>query len=275
VSGALWVNGRLVEPETPAVSALDHGLLLGDGLYETLAVVGGRAVALEAHLARLVHGAARFGLAAPSAATLRAAIDAVLAADGDAGRVRITLTSGPGPMGAARGSGAPTLIVASGAAPQWAPTARVVTVPWRRNEGSPTAGLKCISQADNVLALAAARAAGADEAILANTRDELCEGAGSNVFLVVDGRLCTPALSSGCLPGVTRALVVAGLDPDAVEEAAVPFAALATTTEAFLTSATRGVQPIASIDGRVLRHAPGPHTRAAAAALARVLSEGG
>ena len=82
-------------------------------------------------------------------------------------------------------------------------------VPWRRNQHGALTGVKTTSYAENVVALAAARAAGVGEALLANTAGELCEGTGTNVFCVLDGVPCTPPLSSGCLAGVTRALVLA------------------------------------------------------------------
>ena len=71
-------------------------------------------------------------------------------------------------------------------------SAAVVVVPWTRNERAATAGLKTTSYADNVVALAYAKERGAVEAIFANTRGELCEGTGSNIFVVVDGVLVTP-----------------------------------------------------------------------------------
>src|SRR4029079_3524729 len=87
-------------------------------------------------------------------------------------------------------------------------TVKVVTVPWPRNERSVLRGAKCSSYASNMLALGAAHEHGAGEAALANTRGELCEGATTNVFVVRRGRAITPPLSSGCLPGITRELVL-------------------------------------------------------------------
>ena len=154
------------------------------------------------------------------------------------------------------------LITAGPSAP--APTTvDVVTVPWRRNEHSAVAGLKTTSYAENVVALARARAAGADEAIFANTAGDLCEGTGSNVFVVHDGRLLTPPLSSGCLAGITRELLAEVVE---VEERPLPLDALARADEAFLTSSTRDVVPIARVDGRPLPRAPGPVTAACAEA---------
>ena len=144
-----------------------------------------------------------------------------------------------------------------------------MTVPWRRNEHSAVAGLKTTSYAENVVALAYAHERGGSEAIFANTAGALCEGTGSNVFLVVDGRLCTPPLSSGCLAGITRELV---REVVAVDEITLPLGALAATSEAFLTSSTRDVQPISLVDGVALPTCPGPHTAAAAAAFAALMA---
>ena len=119
------------------------------------------------------------------------------------GRLRITWTAGPHPMGSGRGGGPATLVVAYSAIDHAAAETTVVTVPWTRNENGATAGLKTTSYAENVIALAHARRHGGTEAILANTAGNLCEGTGSNVFYVVDGELRTPSLASGCLAGIT------------------------------------------------------------------------
>ncbi len=100
---------------------------------------------------------------------------------------------------------------------------------------------------------------------MGDTRGRLCEGTGSNVFVVVDGRLTTPTLDTGCLPGVTRALVLEW--SDAVEQD-MPFEDLAAAEEVFITSSTRDVQPVHRIDGRTLA-APGPVTAAVMAEFAR------
>jgi branched-chain amino acid aminotransferase len=149
--------------------------------------------------------------------------------------------------------------------PDWPATTDVLVVPWPRNEHSALAGLKTTSYGENVVALARAAESGAGEAIFGNLAGNLCEGTGSNVFCVVDGRLVTPPLSSGCLAGVTRALLL-GAVPDAVE-ADLPLSALASADEAFLTSTTREVQPIRAVNGRTLSAVPGPRTLAAAAAF--------
>jgi branched-chain amino acid aminotransferase len=138
-----------------------------------------------------------------------------------------------------------------------APAASVVSVPWPRNERGALAGLKTTSYAENVVALAHAHARGAHEAVFANLAGHLCEGTGSNVFYVVDGELRTPPLSSGCLAGISRELL---LEWRAAREVAEDLGVLAEADEVFLVSTTRDIQPVARYDGRVLA-APGPVTR--------------
>ena len=258
----VWVNGELVDAAVAVVPVADHGITVGDGLFETMKVVDGTTFALTRHLARLRRTAAGLGLrGVPDDDVLRDAIDRTVASNGpDVGRVRVTVTGGPGPPGTVRGGAAPTVLVVCGPVAHWDATAAVATVPWTRNEHGALAGLKTTSYAENVIALEHAHAAGASEALFANTAGDLCEGTGTNVFVVLDGRLVTPPLASGCLAGVTRELVLEIVD--AVEED-VPMHALERAEEAFLTSSTRDVQPIASLDGRVVPSAPGPLTHAA------------
>jgi branched-chain amino acid aminotransferase len=142
-------------------------------------------------------------------------------------------------------------------------------VPWTRNEGGALAGLKTISYAENVRALAYAEAHGAHEAIFANTKGNLCEATGSNVFLVLDGQCCTPPLTAGCLNGVTRQLLleIAPTIGVPIEERDVPVHELQRADEAFVTSTVRELQPIATVDGTTLSVAPGPVTEKLAAAF--------
>ena len=143
----------------------------------------------------------------------------------------------------------------------------------RTPEHGALAGIKSTSYAENVVALALAQEVGATEALFANTAGDLCEGTGSNVFVVVDGELRTPNLGSGCLAGVTRALLL-GLLPEAVETA-IPISDLARASEAFLASTAREVQPIASVDGVGLPACPGPVTRRARDAWCDAFAGGG
>lgn len=252
-----WVNGRIVtDPAAPTVSAFDHGILVGDGVFETLKVVGGRPFAPTRHVDRLIRSAEGLGLAAPDRDRVFGAISEVLANWSGDGRLRVTYTSGIGPPGSDRGPGEPTLIVSVADLPPMSPTTAIVSVPWPRNERGALAGLKTTSYAENVLALAYARERGGSEAAIANTVGDLCEGTGSNIFVVVGGEVLTPPLSSGCLAGVTRQLV---LDWCGGTERRLPMSVLAEADEIFLTSTTRDIQGVHRVDDRELS-APGPVT---------------
>jgi branched-chain amino acid aminotransferase len=255
----IWLDGKLlVDPREPALSALDHGFTVGDGVFETVKVVDGRPFALTRHVARLARSAQGLGLPAPDDATVRAGVEAVLEGqDLPLGRIRITYTGGISPLGSDRGDDGPTLAIAAGVMPVWEQTTAICIVPWPRNERGALSGLKTTSYAENVVALARAHAAGASEAIFANTVGQLCEGTGSNIFYVLDGTLVTPTLDSGCLAGITRALV---LEWYGGEERDAPIDVLADAEEVFLASTTRDVQPVYRCDERALP-APGPLTR--------------
>ena len=257
---AVWINGTLVPDDEARISVFDHGLVTGDGVFETVKVAGGVPFALSRHLARLGRSAAGLGLAEPDLEQIRAGVLAVIEASGqpELARMRITVTGGIAPLGSERGDSPLTAIVALGEMQAPAPWVDVTTVPWPRNEHGALSGLKTTSYGENVRALAYATSHDGSEAIFANTAGNLCEGTGTNVFVVSDGRLLTPPLSAGCLAGVTRALVI---EWSGAAEQDLPLAALAEADEAFLSGTTRDVQPIRSVDGQVLAAAPGPVTR--------------
>lgn len=265
-----WVNGDLVDEAAARVSVFDHGLTVGDGVFETVKVVDGVPFAMGRHLVRLGQSAAGLGLAEPDDDVVRKACAEVLAQAEEAGRyrLRITYTGGVAPLGSPRGDAGPTLVVALAPIGPTPPVATVAVVPWRRNERGALAGLKTTSYAENVVALARAHELGASEALVADTQGRLCEGTGSNVFVVLDGQLLTPSMSTGCLAGVTRALVLEWTD---AVETELDLAVLDRAEEIFLTSTTRNVQAVGTVldgDGRRELSAPGPETARAAAEFA-------
>jgi branched-chain amino acid aminotransferase len=275
VDAIAWVNGRLVEPGATALGYDDHALV-GDGVFEAIKVVNRRPFALTRHLQRLVASAGPLEIDV-DLQRVRQAVDEVLATDAASASplwLRITVTPGSAPMGTAGRGSASTVVAAVAPMASWGPTANVVILPWARNERGATAGLKTISYAENVIGLRHAKAHRADEGVFANTAGMLCEGTGSNVYVAVEGGLVTPTLSSGCLAGVTRALLLEWV-PELIEERDVPIDALASAEEAFLTSTSRDVHPIGSVDGRPLAAAPGPFTRKVMAAFAEGVAAGG
>ena len=247
--GAVWVNGTLVDGADASVSVFDHGLTVGDGVFETMRTIRREPFAITRHLRRLRASAHGLGLVIDRSddQLLRAVAATIDAHPGDELRIRLTVTGGPGPAGSGRGDAPPSTFVVAGPLDPIAPSTRVITVVWPRNERAALAGLKTTSYAENVIALAKANEQGGSEAIFANTAGDLCEGTGSNVFVALDGEIVTPPLSSGCLAGITRELVLETTD---VTERRVPLDVLGQADEVFLTSSTRDVQPVTHVDGR-------------------------
>lgn len=260
------MNGELLaDPSAPAVSIDDHGLTVGDGVFEAIKVVDGVPFALTRHLRRMARSAEGLGLPPVDEAAVRRGIEAVLEEPMGLGRVRITYTAGRAPLGSPRVGGEPTLIVAASEMDPAPETTTVVTVPWPRSERGALAGLKTTSYGENVRALALAAERGATEAVFPNLQGHLCEGTGTNVFYVVDDELRTPTLDSGCLAGVTRALVIDWCGAVEVNE---PIQVVARASEVFLVSTTRDVQGVSRWDDVELP-APGPVTTRARETWAR------
>ena len=272
---AVWMNGRMVEPDHPHLRVDDHGVLVGDGVFETLLVVPNgtemAAFAVRRHLERLRRSARVLRFECPYGDDdLRAAIAQCLAVAPGAGVVRITATSGGGPLGSKRGQERGSAIVVAGnQPPDYRPGTAVAVVPFTRNERGAMAGVKTTSYAENVLALAEARRRGASEAIFADTQGRVSEGTGSNIFWTDGKRLHTPPLDTGCLAGVTRELIMELLD---VAETHLPVKDLPSVPEAFLGSTTRSVQSIGRIDDTDLAVVDGELTKAAAMAMAELIA---
>ena len=265
----IHLNGRLTDATSARIDPADRGFLLADGLFETLRAYDGRPFALDAHLARLADGAGTIELPMPPMAQLAAAVAETLQANGHReASIRITLTRGPGPRGLLPPPEAkPTWMVATSPMADSRPaawTAKLVSI--RRNEHSPLARLKSLAYLDNVLALKAAAASGADEALMLNAAGRLASGSRSNLFLVLSSVLVTPPPSEGALPGITRRQLLdlaisAGIE---AREAPLSIEDLDLASEAFVSNSLIEVMPLASLNGSKL--APGP----VAAKLARL-----
>jgi branched-chain amino acid aminotransferase len=268
----VWLNGRLVRGDGARVSVFDRSFLLGDGLFETMRATSGRVFRLEGHLARLHASANRLRLGLPwTLPELADAVQSTLGRNGLAeAALRLTVSRGIGEPGL-RLSGAdqPVAVVAvrpfTGYPGQWyLPGATAIFSTLCKNERSPLSGIKSTSNAEHVLARAEAEERGADEALLLNTRGHLVEGSSTNLFVVIGGALYTPDLSSGCLPGITRAAVLelARASDLPIREAAVYPSMRGGWDEAFLTNSLLGVAPLTQVENSPIRSGrPGPITR--------------
>lgn len=230
----------------------DRGLLLGDGLFETVLAVDGALVSLAAHLDRMTAGCAVLGLPTLDQALAERLMGEALAGiDAPRAAVRLTLTAGSGGRGLDRPTAPePRLLASAAASPRPSGPARLVTSSVRRNEGSPAARLKTLAYLDNVLARAQARELGADEALMLNSQGEAACAAAANVFWVRGERIYTPALECGVLAGTMRARVLAAAARLGVEAAEVraPGAALTDAEAVFLTNSLIGVRAVSGLD---------------------------
>jgi len=265
----MFLNGEIVRGSAAQVSALDRGLLHGYGLFETMRSYGGRVFRLGEHYSRLCEGAARLAMDVPlSLSQLGEAVQALLRRnDLPDACLRLTVTAGPQPDAAGNAAEAAVFLSARPLTdyPQdlYRRGMAAVVSPVRRNETSPLSRIKSLNYLDNLLAREDAHRHGADEAILLNTRGFVAEGSASNVFLVHQGRLLTPGVEAGALPGITRQVVLElasalGFEPT---ESEVEPSALEDASEAFLTNSVMEVMPLTSLNGRPLGPGrPGPLT---------------
>jgi len=278
----VWINGTLHDEATATVPVFDRGFLYGDSVYEVLRTSGGRPVDLDAHLARLRRSAAGLMLEIPASERFRAAVRETLdSAHNDESYVRVIATRGAGEIGLDLSLAIdPHAIVivkplAGPSAAMYEHGVKLQIVRVQRT--SPRAvdpALKSGNYLNSILALAEARRAGAYEAVMCDSQGRVAEGSTSNVFVVRDGTIATPASDVGLLPGITRQRIIelatgAGLE---VDEAELLPDDVRRADEVFITSSIRGVLSVSHIDGQALgADGPGPITRRIAALYAGYL----
>lgn len=203
-----WHDGALSAESRQPFDLADRGLLLGDGVFDTSLVLGGRMVWRHAHLTRLAQACASLGFTLDETEADRA-VEALVPGI-ERGALRLTVTRGSGPRGLNPPNPArPALFAALAplAPPSFAPVSlQVSTI--RRNETSPAARLKTLNYLDAVIAMRAAVAAGFDDAVFLNTRGHVACATVGNVVAVLDGGLVTPPVSDGILDGLTRAALL-------------------------------------------------------------------
>jgi branched-chain amino acid aminotransferase len=267
------IGGKVCPPEEAKISVFDRGFLYGDSVYETIGTAYGRLFAANDHLERLERSAMRIGLRVPPRADIeRAVAETMEAAGNPESRVRVVLTRGAGKLDLDPAAVDDTQLVVI-VFPLGAPTAEmyekgvtVAVVSITRN--SPSAidpAVKSGNYLNNVLALGEARRrCHAYEAILCGADGTVAEGSTSNVFTVVGGEVRTPPLEVGILDGITRAKVLELCRKNGIRlvETRLFPNELRAADEAFITSATRGVLPVTTIDEKpVGAGVPGPVTR--------------
>jgi D-amino acid aminotransferase len=267
-----WVDGGLVPADEARVSVFDRGFRTGEGVFETFRVYGDHVFRLDAHLARAFEGARVIGFDVGRAADVREACITTARANaarlgGDDSVLRLTLTPGtldPEAPFPGRPDTGPTVVVTSQRLAVPATLHRdgiaVATVAG----GRALPQVKALSYLTATVARQRAADRGAQEALLVDAHTgEVLEGAASNVFAVLDGRLVTPPRDAGLLAGVTRSVVLevaARLDLE-VTEAPLPLDDLHAAAEVLLTATTREVVPVVRVDDTTVGDGrPGPVT---------------
>lgn len=277
----LSINGELQPADDRHLSGLDRGVLLADGLFETMRGRRGRIFRLDRHMARLDAGLTAIGI--PTPATLREwALAALAAAGHQDARIRLTITRGVGPPGLLPPDPVrPTVIIAvwpmadvAGPAPA---AVSLHVASGRRNERAMSAGLKTLSYTDGVLALIEAQRHGADDALFLDTDGHCSETTGANLFVAADGGLVTPPISCGALPGITRSVMFELADTLGIGciERAFGLDDLRRAAEACVTNSTRGPVAVSRVGDHIIGSGtPGALTlRLAEAYRALVLRE--
>jgi branched-chain amino acid aminotransferase len=255
----IYLNGAVMTPEAARIDPFDRGFSLGDGLFETLRAYDGRPFRLADHLARMATAAAAIDIPLPvDMPAVAEAVVALLGANGHGSgdaSIRITLSRGTGPRGLAPPEDPrPTLMIATAVYAPLPETCAAVTVDIRRNEGSPQSRMKSLGALDNVLAAREAAKRGAEEAILRNNAGSIACGARANLFAVIDGRLITPPIADGVLPGIARRVVleIAAAWRLPFEEASLSPADLAAAEEILLTNSLFEIRSVGRLDERAL-----------------------
>jgi branched-chain amino acid aminotransferase len=260
------INGVVSGPEDARISVLDHGLLFGDSVYETLRTYNGKPFLFSRHFARLEHSAAAIDLKLPwsKTKTREEVVQTLLAGEC---RIRLMVTRGVGELAAdIETCTEPAVIII--AVPLVALPQRIyqqgvdVVISSVRRSGR-LADIKTGSLIHQVLARREAKAKHAFEAILLTADEKISDGITSNIYMVRDGKILTPAHDAGIVEGITRAVILQlardkGLQ---VVEGFFDVAEISDAEEMFLTSTTREVVPIARVDGRPVGSGkPGPIT---------------
>ncbi|HET7486014.1 MAG TPA: aminotransferase class IV [Solirubrobacterales bacterium] len=251
------VDGRISATSAAVVPLQDDGLYRGDGAFEVIRLYEGRPFALDDHLDRLAKSTATIELEFDRDA-FENEIDALLAEFGPIdGQLRLIVTRGG------------RRLAMTEPIPQHLEKIRLATVTY-----CPSVilnGVKSLSYAANMQAIRLAKASGADEAVLVQPDGTVLEPPTSSIFWVSpEGGLRTPALDNGVLESITRDRLIKTLH---VETGTWPVTDLRATSEAFITSSTREIQPVSAIDGAELPSPPGPRTREAQEAFAETLGK--
>ena len=251
---ATWFNGTFVAGTLP-LDPHDRGFLLGDGVFETVAVINHKPLWLDEHVQRMAHAAAELGIAFNAEGTFTGLTEVLKKSEAPCEVLRITLSRGKAARGLAGDGTSPSLLITLDefAAKNFFQPCRLKVSQVRRNEFAPSSRLKTLSYIDGI---AAARevAADADDALMLNTSGHVASATVGNIFALHGDELITPSLDQGILPGITRRILLdhakkLGLKPI---ERAVPLEDLVRADAVFLCNSLRFIRPVTTLNGEPL-----------------------
>ena len=243
MSETVWINGDFRDRSEARLAALSSSALYGSGVFTTVRIISGKPFLWEKHWRRLAANAVAVGIDVSEygAAAVEAPLYELIRRNGILnGRARITaFDESPAGIWPSGSTGRTSILIMTGELREVPADFRLTFSPYRVNSASPIAGIKSCNYLENLLALDEARSRGLNEAIRLNERREIAGGCMSNVFWVKGGRIFTPSLNTGCLPGTTREFILESLDCEEAEAV-------------YLTSAGLGIVAAARLDERGL-----------------------
>lgn len=269
----VFLNGKFVEERAATVSVFDRSFQYGDGLFETIRIYNGKPFRWDQHMERLAAGAAFLGIqlagsgiSVPTDAAdeLRAAAERLMIENQIQDAVlRVTLSRGIGARGySPKGAVCPTIVMSLHPATGFNRPAswKLVTSRYRLPVDDPLLRFKTANKLVQVVAKAEADAAAVNEALLLNTRREVCSATSANVFWIEGRQMFTPPVTAGALPGITRAIVIELAREQGLEcvEKCTGSASLHEADGVFLTQSSRGIVGVIELDGKPLKRSPRP-----------------
>ncbi|CAD78481.1 MAG TPA: branched-chain-amino-acid transaminase [Rhodopirellula baltica] len=270
---AIYINGEYFSREDAKISVYDHGLLYGDGVFEGMRIYSGKVFALEDHMTRLYESARAIMLDIPIAIdALTTAVNETVAKNGlTEGYIRLVVTRGGNQLGLNPFSceDPQVIIIADTISlyPEkfYTEGLELITASTIRNHPAALSPrVKSLNYLNNIMAKIEAIRAGCIEAVMLNTKGEVAECTGDNIFIVRGGRLITPPIDAGILEGITRNTVIDLARENGIEvaEEAMTRHDIFVADECFLTGSAAEVIPAVKLDGRVIGDGkPGPMTQ--------------
>jgi len=261
----VFINGNFIEEEEATISVFDRGFLYGDGVFETLRIYNGKPFLFDRHIGRLSHGLGSLFIGDKYSFSeyLEHTRELIERNNVTEGVLRIQATRGPGKRGySTTGNYDPTVLISLHVAPNVdlnnVLPVKLATSTQILSDHDPFSTLKTTNKLANIVALREAEKIGMDDALLTNHKGNITEASGSNVFWTKDNTLFTPPVSSGCLSGITRGMVLElaiAMKLPTVQQDITP-TELGNAESVFLTNSVREIQPVIQIDDKLVAISP-------------------